>query len=120
MILSRVDYTALNAAVADLRAWDERDALKARAGGRRNAMTARVAEDLACLGDADEATELPTALRLFPYRETLDFYEYAVIQSGFAGLEDAREARLAVVALLKRLREATGRLDREGARDEGQ
>ena len=109
MTLSAADYATLNAAVADLRAWDARDALTAKAGGRRNAMIARVAADLERIANADETQELPDVLRRFPYREALDFYEYAVIQAGFAGLEDAREARLAVVALLKQLRDEAGR-----------
>jgi len=65
---------------------------------------AQVADNLARVANADEDTELPDMLRLFPYRETLDFYEYAVIQASFAELEDAREARLSAVAPLKRLR----------------
>jgi len=44
--LSPADYAVSNAAVADLRAWDARDALEAAAGGRRHAMIARVATDL--------------------------------------------------------------------------
>ena len=68
-LLSPADYAALNAAVADLRAWDARDALKATAGGRRNALIARVAADLERVPNADEASELPDVLRLFPYRE---------------------------------------------------
>ena len=75
MPLSPADYATLNAAIADLRAWDARDALKAQAGGRRNAMIARVAAELDRIADADEDAELPGVLRLFPYRETLDFYE---------------------------------------------
>jgi len=45
-LLSPADSAALNAAVANLRAWGPRDALeaKARAGGRRNAMIARRGE----------------------------------------------------------------------------
>ena len=111
MTLSPADYATLNAAVADLRAWDARDALTAKAGGRRNAMIARVAADLERIANADETQELPDVLRLFPFRETLDFYEYALIQSEVAGLEDAREARLAGVALLKRLQGEAGRTD---------
>ena len=97
MTLSPADYAVLNAAIADLRAWDARDALTAKAGGRRNAMIARVAGDLERVANADEDGELPYVLRLFPYRETLDFYEYGVIQASVAGLEDARAAR-AIIA----------------------
>ena len=38
-------------------------------------MIARVAAELDRIADADEDAELPGVLRLFPYRETLDFYE---------------------------------------------
>jgi hypothetical protein len=111
-LLSPADCATLNAAVADLRAWDEHNALKARAGGRRNAVIARVAADLERIANADEGRELPDVLRLFPFRETLDCYEYAVIRSDVAGLEEAREERLAAVALLTRLRGATSSIDR--------
>jgi hypothetical protein len=83
--LSPDDYATLNAAVDGLRARDRRDALKAKAGGRRNAMIARVAADLERVADADGVRELPDVLRLFSYPETLYLLAYAVIQSGVAG-----------------------------------
>ena len=54
--LSPADYAVLNAAVADVRARDACDALKARAGGRRNAMRARVATHLEWIANADEGS----------------------------------------------------------------
>jgi len=61
-------------------------------------MVARVAADLERIAHADEDRELPDVLRLFPYRE----------------------ARLAVVALPKRLRDQAGRMDRSPARGAGE
>ena len=90
MTLSPDDYGVLNAAIAELRAWDERDALKARAGGRRNVMIARVADNLERIATADETHGLPAVLAHYPYAEDLGFFEYAVIQSDFAGLECSR------------------------------
>jgi hypothetical protein len=66
---------------------------------------ARAAGELARVADADEARELPNVLRHFPYREALDFYEYAVIAAGVAGDEGARETRLAMRTLLLELRD---------------
>ena len=48
-------------------------------------MIARVAANLERTADADETTELPAVLRIFPYREALDLYAYAVIASDAAG-----------------------------------
>jgi len=86
--LAPADYATLNRAIADLRSWDARDALKV--GGRRNAMIARVADNLERIATADEAHELPAVLAHYPYAEDLGFFEYAVIQSDFAGLECSR------------------------------
>ena len=104
MNLSPDDYATLNAAVADLRQWDARDALKARAGGRRNVRIAQVAENLERIANADEATELPAVLAHYRYAEDLDFLDYALIASNVAGLEEAHQVRRAAIALLKQLR----------------
>ena len=112
MTLCPADYAGLNAALGDLRAWDARHALEAKAGGRRNTMVARVAADLERVANADDATELPAVLAHYPFAEDLDFYESAAISAGVTAMKGAREARLVAAALLTRLRGATSSIDR--------
>lgn len=95
IVLFSADYVVLNAAVGDLRQWDARAALKARAGGRRNVRIAQVAANLERVANADEESELPAVLAHYPYAEDLGFLEYAVIAAGVAAREGAREARRA-------------------------
>jgi hypothetical protein len=59
---------------------------------------ARLAADLERAADADEETELPDVLRLFPYRKALAVHEYAD-PGRVRGAQGAREARRPPVTL---------------------